>query len=72
VSEAGFLLFFFLVLVVAIGVAALAHQAKLRRQKELGAVARNQGLDFSIPDRSTPWASSSRSSPKGTAEASRA
>jgi hypothetical protein len=50
VSEAGFVLLFFLVLLVAVGVAALAYQAKLRRQKELGAVARNQGLDFSILD----------------------
>jgi hypothetical protein len=50
VSEAGVLLIFFLSLLVAVGVAVLAYQAKLRRQKELGAVARNQGLDFSILD----------------------
>jgi hypothetical protein len=50
VSEGGFLVLFFLFLLVAVGVGVLAYQAKLRRQKELGAVARNQGLDFSILD----------------------
>jgi hypothetical protein len=50
VSEGGFLVLFFLFLLVAVGVGVLAYQAKLRRQKELGTVARNQGLDFSILD----------------------
>jgi hypothetical protein len=50
VDQAGFLLIFFLFLLVAVGVAVLAYQAKLRRQKELGVVARGQGLDFSIRD----------------------
>jgi hypothetical protein len=50
VGEAGFLLLFFLVLVLAVGVVALAHYAKVRRQSEMGAVARSQGLDFSISD----------------------
>jgi hypothetical protein len=50
VDQAGFLLIFFLFVLVAVGVAALAYQAKLRRQKEMGIVARNQGLDFSITD----------------------
>jgi hypothetical protein len=50
VSEGGFLVLFFLFLLAAVGIAALAYQAKLRRQKELGTVARGQGLDFSIVD----------------------
>jgi hypothetical protein len=50
VSEGLFLLLFFLFGAIAVGVAVLAHQAKVRRQQELGAVARSQGLDFSILD----------------------
>lgn len=49
-NEGTFLLLFFLFGAVAVGIAVLAHQAKVRRQHELGAVARNQGLDFSILD----------------------
>lgn len=36
--------------VVAIVAAVLAHQAKLRRRRELAAVASQQGLDFSVDD----------------------
>jgi hypothetical protein len=50
VDEGLFLLLFFLFAAIAVGVAVLSHQAKLRRQHELGAVARSQGLDFSILD----------------------
>jgi hypothetical protein len=50
VDEGGFLLLFFLFALVAIGVAAYGHYAKLQRQKEMAAVARNQGLDFSVAD----------------------
>jgi hypothetical protein len=50
VNGSGFLLLFFLFLLVAIGVAVYAYYAKLQRQKEMGALARNQGLAFSIQD----------------------
>jgi len=50
VGDVGFLLLFFLFVLVAIGVAAYSHYAKLRRQREMAAVARNHALDFSILD----------------------
>jgi hypothetical protein len=50
VDGGAFLLLFLLFGAVAVGVAVLAHRAKVRRQQELGTVARNHGLDFSILD----------------------
>lgn len=49
-DQGVFLLLFLVFAAVAVGVGVLAHQAKIRRQNELGTVARNQGLDFSILD----------------------
>lgn len=41
---------FVLFVLVAIGAAVLAYQAKLRRRRELAAVALQHGLDFSLDD----------------------
>lgn len=68
-GEGAFLLLFSLFAVIAVGVAVLAHQAKVRRRHELGTVARNQGLDFSISDPfdtlSEPFALLSRGDGRG-------
>jgi hypothetical protein len=69
VGEGAFLLLFFLFAAIAVGVAVLAHQAKVRRRHELGTVARNRGLDFSISDPfdtlSEPFALLSRGDGRG-------
>jgi hypothetical protein len=50
VDGVPFGLLFALFVVVAIGVAAYSHYAKLQRQRELGAMAFAQGLDFAVAD----------------------
>jgi hypothetical protein len=50
VHESAFLLLFVLFILVAAGIAAYAHHVRLQRQRSMGALAANQGLDFSIAD----------------------
>jgi hypothetical protein len=50
VNGGWFFLLFALFAGIAAGVAYLQYQAKLARQREMGAAARSQGLDFSIQD----------------------
>jgi hypothetical protein len=50
VDGSAFPLLFVLFAVVAIGIAAYSYHARLQRQRELGMLATNQGLDFSIDD----------------------
>jgi hypothetical protein len=50
VGGSSFALLFVLFILVAAGIAAYAYYAKVQRQKEMGALATNQGLDFSIDD----------------------
>ncbi len=45
-----FPLVFGLFVAAVVGIAVLGYRAKLQRQRDLAAVARNQGLDFSIED----------------------
>ncbi len=49
-GESSFALLFVVLIMVAAGIAAYAYYAKLQRQKEMGALAASQGLDFSIDD----------------------
>jgi hypothetical protein len=50
VHESAFLLLFVLFILVAAGIAAYAYHVRLQRQRSMGALAANQGLDFSIAD----------------------
>jgi hypothetical protein len=50
VDPSVFPVIFVLFVAVAIGAAVLAYRAKLRRQRELAAVAAQHGLDFSVDD----------------------